>query len=421
MKVKNLPRHFFIILFFCYTVKPVVAQVGNVGIGTVNPDSSAKLHVYSTDKGVLLPEVSLQIFDDAATVHNPAKYLLVVNNNDAMKGGFGQGLYMNMGTPESPNYQKLATEKDGFTPENFWSIAGNTVARPKGYLGTKDDVDLALIRNNIVSLEIKAGGSLLATGSTVSGITPASGAGSRMMWDAKHSAFRSGEITVTSANSWDDANIGHASFATGIDTRASKIASVAMGFESSADGDYSFAAGKGCWANPINSVAIGAYNVPDLFFTPGVANPTDVIFQLGNGNSYNDRRDAISVRRDGRIGINNIIYPTALLHIKGKGSAPDIWDSHIRLEDALSTNYAAITYSAALGLSLRNSKIGGKGLYIRNAADDADNLISYDNGNLEIRGSLIANGINYPSDIRLKKDIKPLQTYINFFQYTKYV
>jgi len=53
----------------------------NVGIGTNLPDPSAKLDVKATDKGLLIPNVSLTAKNVAAPITSPAISLLVYNTN----------------------------------------------------------------------------------------------------------------------------------------------------------------------------------------------------------------------------------------------------------------------------------------------------------------------------------------------------
>ncbi|HRS54674.1 MAG TPA: hypothetical protein P5250_08200 [Bacteroidales bacterium] len=65
----------------------------NVGIGTSAPDASAKLDIKSTDKGILIPRVSLISVTDVTTVTSPAISLLVYNTNDAIINGNGVGFY----------------------------------------------------------------------------------------------------------------------------------------------------------------------------------------------------------------------------------------------------------------------------------------------------------------------------------------
>ncbi|WP_026630537.1 hypothetical protein [Dyadobacter alkalitolerans] len=76
----------------------------NVGINTQQPDPSAALEIVGTDKGLLIPRVSLQSLTDNTTVPNPATALLVYNTN----AGLGKaGFYYNAGTAASPSWSPV--------------------------------------------------------------------------------------------------------------------------------------------------------------------------------------------------------------------------------------------------------------------------------------------------------------------------
>ncbi|MCB0447837.1 MAG: hypothetical protein KDD03_10055 [Gelidibacter sp.] len=84
MKIYSL---LFSLVFSTY----IFAQVG---VGTTTPDPSSILDVTATDKGVLVPRVSLTDVTNATTPINiPATGLLVWNTNAAVTGGNGIGFY----------------------------------------------------------------------------------------------------------------------------------------------------------------------------------------------------------------------------------------------------------------------------------------------------------------------------------------
>ncbi|MCF2491185.1 hypothetical protein [Dyadobacter sp. CY347] len=102
----------------------------NVGINTTQPDPSAALEIVGTDKGLLIPRVSLQSLTDNTTVPNPAPALLVYNTN----AGLGKtGFYYNAGTAAVP----------------AWSLVGGggSLTLPFSQLGTNSG-PLFLINNN---------------------------------------------------------------------------------------------------------------------------------------------------------------------------------------------------------------------------------------------------------------------------------
>ena len=95
-------------------------------------------------------------------------------------------------------------------------------------------------------------GSLLLTGTT--GTTPASGAGTRMMWIPEKAAFRVGSVGGTE---WNADSIGMGSIALGTSTKSLNEASVAIGSGSIARGEISTAMGRNTVASGNISTAIG--------------------------------------------------------------------------------------------------------------------------------------------------------------------
>ena len=80
-------RKLRLFIFFFYTFLYTNAQTG---IGTPTPDASAKLDVYSTNKGFLPPRVTLTSSTDNTTIQSPATGLLVYNtgNNAGLVAGY---------------------------------------------------------------------------------------------------------------------------------------------------------------------------------------------------------------------------------------------------------------------------------------------------------------------------------------------
>jgi hypothetical protein len=64
------------------------SQNNNVGIGTTTPDASAVLDVYSTNKGLLIPRVTLNDHTTPDPITNPATGLLIYNANGTEPHGF---------------------------------------------------------------------------------------------------------------------------------------------------------------------------------------------------------------------------------------------------------------------------------------------------------------------------------------------
>lgn len=168
-----------------------------------------------------------------------------------------------------------------------WSLDGDNINGQNYFLGTTDSMDLMFKTNNTERMVVKANGTIgfginnpqtdfhvannngvLFSGEYGIGNIPTEGPGTRMMWYPAKSAFRAGTVTSTY---WNDYLIGHYSFSSGYNTRASGLYSVSFGFNSNASGegafavgqaatasgDYSFAAGHNPQANADHSIALG--------------------------------------------------------------------------------------------------------------------------------------------------------------------
>ncbi|WP_026630194.1 hypothetical protein [Dyadobacter alkalitolerans] len=105
----------------------------SVGINTNNPDPSASLEVAGTNKGLLIPRISLQSLTDNATIPNPATALLIYNTN----AGLGKaGFYYNAGTPGNPSWTGLSGGGLTFPSLNTTSLNGAAFYLENGALNT---------------------------------------------------------------------------------------------------------------------------------------------------------------------------------------------------------------------------------------------------------------------------------------------
>jgi len=233
------------------------------------------------------------------------------------------------------------------------------------------------------------------------GLPPASGAGNRMMWYAERAAFRAGNVTGTN---WDKDQTGNYSFAGGSNTQASGNISTAFGNFTFATGDISFTAGNSVFAKAKTAAAFGTYN--DITDSPnGTAEASgDRIFQVGNGTSNLARTNALTILRNGNIGVGGVTNPTRTL------SFPAVLGEKILL------------YPGGTG----EVGIGVYGNELRLHCDNPGSSVSFgtqDNAGvftqagrfqisapyaLFVNGSIWANGTTYASDARFKQNITPL-------------
>lgn len=93
--------------------------------------------------------------------------------------------------------------------------------------------------------------------------------------------------------------------ALGIFTLASGSASTAMGSSTSASGFASTAMGFATEANAHSSLALGRYNIGDGNPTSWI--PTDPLFEIGNGTEWNNRKNALTVFKNGNMDVQGVV------------------------------------------------------------------------------------------------------------------
>lgn len=158
-------KRFFLIALFVVFYKINSAQ--NVGVNNsgATPNVSAMLDIVATDKGLLVPRVSLTGKTDAATIATPATSLLVYNTATAgvSPNNVLPGYYYNSGTAVAPVWLRLATGNGA-----AWLLTGNagTVAGTN-FIGTTDNVDFLVYTNNLERMRVLGTTGYLGVGTTV--------------------------------------------------------------------------------------------------------------------------------------------------------------------------------------------------------------------------------------------------------------
>lgn len=180
---------------------------------------------------------------------------------------------------------------------NVWRINGNTGTNPAThFVGTSDNNNLKLVTNDTARVTITSSGRVgigvsnpatdfhligkngfVMNGTYGVGIIPTTGAGTRVMWYPKKSAFRGGTLDAgTPSTYWDDAKVGNYSFVYGKNSEATGLCAMAMGEDNHALSSYAGAVGLGnyVYAGGMYSFAAGHTN---LIYS-------QVSFALGRGN-----------------------------------------------------------------------------------------------------------------------------------------
>lgn len=223
------------------------------------------------------------------------------------------------------------------------------------------------------------------------GHPPVSGPGNRMMWYADKRAFRTGGVLL---NEWNKDSIGDYSFAAGFNVKATGYGAVAMGLYSSAQNDNAIALGSNSTASGNSSVAFGTgttaaglastamgnstLTTGESSFAGGEATtaigknsfvtgqslearsyasvvigrwnelnigtsnpdnwvPADPVFMIGNGSSDNVRHNALTVLKNGNVGIG-LAEPSVNLEVTGIVLTNHLQANTIQLFDGAAAN-----------------------------------------------------------------------------------
>lgn len=189
------------------------------------------------------------------------------------------------------------------------------------------------------------------------------------------------------------------SMAAGLLTNAFGKSSVAFGNGSQAFGEASFASGDGVVAKAFGGVTLGTYNnVQDnnVVGTKDGAAGQDRIFQIGNGSHDQALSNALTVLRNGRVGIgNSSLYPSHILDVSDRirlrhsGATAGIYFDNSQHN---STGFAGMMNDNNIGLYLNNKWC----LYVSTTQATVE-------GNLNVIGEIFDT-----SDRRKKKDFNPV-------------
>jgi hypothetical protein len=148
-------------------------------------------------------------------------------------------------------------------------------------------------------LDANDDGGFVARGEFGTGVIPATGQGTRMLWHPSKAAFRAGRIDGQGPTLWDDAQVGPYSAAFGIVPLASGVyafgagylveatndGAVALGFSTLASGFTSFAAGYQGEATGHSAVALGRQTVAsgNYSFAAGALSQATTAYSIAMG------------------------------------------------------------------------------------------------------------------------------------------
>lgn len=145
-------------VYFVLTIRTVVFYLllhlctmlnGQIGIQTNSPDPSSALDIYATDKGLLIPRVTLTSnLSNASPVSSPATGLMIFNSGANQPIGF---YYWN-GSAWTPTGGSSGSS-------DYWSLTGNSgTTVGTNFIGTTDSEDFAIYTDDTERMRFTSGG-----------------------------------------------------------------------------------------------------------------------------------------------------------------------------------------------------------------------------------------------------------------------
>jgi len=327
------------ILFILSFASISVQSQNNIGINNPTPDASAALDIVASDKGILIPRMTSAERD---AITNPATGLMVFVNDDS-------SFYFFDGTSWSS-----IVGNDG-----NWSTSGNNIfSNASGNVGIGNS-------NPQTKLFVDGDDGVAFKGTLGNGIAINQGAGTRFMWYPKKAAIRAGDVN---GSQWDDLKIGEYSAAFGRNVNAHGKHSVALNRGSEALGENSTAIGRQTISQAFTSFAMGRYNVGGGDSTNWIE--VDPLFEIGIGADVDNRANAVTVLKNGRVGIGNI-SPQHMLDVEGRIQA-----NSIQLVNGATDGFVLISNANGVG-SWQAAGIGNGASEINHLSDartDVSNL-----------------------------------------------
>jgi hypothetical protein len=339
----------------------ITAQIGKVGINTTSP--AAMLHV--KDSSVLFSAgTNLPFPPGLPPVSGPGVRMMWYPDKAAFRGGRAMGQEWNKDSiglhSFAYGYDVSALEDFGIAigsnsraTQNFSIAIGVTLESTGlqsvaiGALNTSSAHSSTAIGNSNVASGI--GSLALGNTTTASGYSSTS-LGQSTTASGSHSVAMHQGTTASGTRSLalgvSTMATGTNSIAAGTTTKAENNNSSSFGLNSKASGLISFTHGSSTIAKSTLSTVFGAYNDSTALSSSIWVNE-DPLFIVGNGSGNSDRRNALTILKNGNTGIG-IHNPQKLLHLRSGASGISPADNSLLVIES-NTNAAInlITQSTA--------------------------------------------------------------------------
>ncbi len=138
----------YLLLLFILNGPVMQAQVG---VHTDFPDASSAMDIYATNRGLLIPRVSLSVdLGNPSPITSPAVGLLVFNSGANQPMGF----YYWDGS--------LWVSTSGIAGNDYWLLKGNSGTEAgTNYIGTNDNEDFVIFTNEAERMRVEADGQVV--------------------------------------------------------------------------------------------------------------------------------------------------------------------------------------------------------------------------------------------------------------------
>lgn len=259
----------------------------------------------------------------------------ITTTGDASVGSINITGEVNLTTDPGTTGQVLTSQGAGAAP--VWTSSSSSL---------QGAYDGGAIVTGTVAVDMTLANGLAVKGTYGSGAIPAVDGGTRLMWYPGKAALRAGQVVDEGGGEqarWNDTNVGDYTVAMGYNPQATGTNAIAMGKRARALGFSSITIGDGATSNGAHGVALGLGNNAngDNTFVTGLYNgantymgiamgrfnvanngsattwvDTDPLFELGMGTGFGARANAITVLKNGNMGLGPS-NPAEKLHVNG--------------------------------------------------------------------------------------------------------